>query len=49
MEKLLLEGPGGEADGDMEVNIMKDAKGDDIGRLTHGTAMGTAIHLGEEM
>jgi hypothetical protein len=24
---------------------MKDVKGEDIGRLTRGTAMGTAVHL----
>ena len=49
MEKPLLEGPGGEADGDTVVDIMKDATGEDIGRLTRGTAMGTAVTFGEEM
>ena len=38
-----MEGPGGEADGDTVVDIVKDVKGEDIGRLTSGTAMGTAI------
>ena len=43
--KPLLEGPGGEADGDTVVDIVKDVKGEDIGRLTSGTAMGTAVCL----
>ena len=43
--KPLLEGGGGEADGDTVVDIMKDVKGEDIGRWTSGTAMGTAVGL----
>ena len=43
--KPLLEGLGGEADGDTVVDIVKGVKGEDIGRLTSGTAMGTAVGL----
>ena len=42
--KLVLEGPGGEADGDV-VDIVKGVKGDDIIRSTSGTAMGAAVGL----
>ena len=40
-----MEGPGGEADGDV-VDIMKGVKVDDIvGRSTSGMAMGAAVGL----
>ena len=38
-----MEGLGGEADADTVVDIMKGVKGEDISRLTRGTAKGTAI------
>ena len=40
-----MEGPGGEADADTVGDIMKYVKGEDIGRLTCGTAKGTAVCL----